>query len=74
MSSTTVVSQEPELLIERLKRFNDQDLNSLCEATDAAIIDGGGFGWVNPPGRRALWKPISAACCWCRSGSFSSPD
>ena len=21
---------------------------------DAAIIDGGGFGWVNPPGRRAL--------------------
>ena len=30
------------------------DLNALCEATDAAIIDGGGFGWVNPPGRRAL--------------------
>jgi ribosomal protein S18 acetylase RimI-like enzyme len=45
---------EPELLAEQLKRFNDTDLNALCEATDAAIIDGGGFGWVTPPGRRAL--------------------
>ena len=26
----------------------------LCEATSAAIIDGGGFGWVNPPGMLAL--------------------
>ena len=34
--------------------FTDEDLHALCEATDAAIIDGGGFGWVNPPGRRAL--------------------
>ena len=54
MSSTTIVHPEPELLIERLKRFTDDDLNALCEATDAAIIDGGGFGWVTPPGRRAL--------------------
>ena len=54
MSETSTVSREPDLLIERLKRFNDDDLNTLCEATDAAIIDGGGFGWVNPPGRRAM--------------------
>ena len=45
---------QPEPLIEHIKQFNDTDLNALCEATDAAIIDGGGFGWVNPPGRRAL--------------------
>jgi ribosomal protein S18 acetylase RimI-like enzyme len=54
MSGTSTASREPELLIERLKRFTDNDLNALCEATDAAIIDGGGFGWVTPPGRRAL--------------------
>jgi ribosomal protein S18 acetylase RimI-like enzyme len=48
------LNQEPELLAERMKRFGDSDLAALCEATDAAIIDGGGFGWVNPPGRRAL--------------------
>ena len=51
--SGAVLNQEPELLIEQIKRFNDHDLNALCEATDAAIIDGGGFGWVTPPGRRA---------------------
>lgn len=45
---------EPELLVERLTEFTEDDLHALCEATDAAIIDGGGFGWVNPPGRLAL--------------------
>ena len=37
-----------------MEEFTDADLHALCEATDAAIIDGGGFGWLNPPGRRAL--------------------
>ena len=45
---------EPELFVERIVEFSDDDLHALCEATHAAIIDGGGFGWVNPPGRRAL--------------------
>src|ERR1700681_3166840 len=44
----------PELFVERISEFTDEDLHALCEATDAAIIDGGGFGWVTPPGRRAL--------------------
>jgi ribosomal protein S18 acetylase RimI-like enzyme len=44
----------PEVLIERLAEFTEDDLHALCEATDAAIIDGGGFGWINPPGRLAL--------------------
>lgn len=43
-----------EMLIERVTEFTDEDLNALCEATDAAIIEGGGFGWINPPGRRLL--------------------
>jgi ribosomal protein S18 acetylase RimI-like enzyme len=53
MPSTTL-PPEPVLHVEQVKRFNDPDLHMLCEATDAAIIDGGGFGWVTPPGRRAL--------------------
>ena len=40
--------------VERVERFTDDDLHALCEATHAAIIEGGGFGWVNPPGHRAL--------------------
>ena len=52
--SETLSPPEPEVLIERLTEFTEDDMHALCEATDAAIIDGGGFGWVNPPGRLAL--------------------
>ena len=44
----------PTLAVERAERLGEDDLHALCEAADAAIIDGGGFGWVNPPGRPAL--------------------
>ena len=43
-----------ELAVERIEAFSDDDLHALCEATHAAIIEGGGFGWVRPPERRAL--------------------
>ena len=45
---------ETELLTEQIQEFSGADLHTLCEATDAAILDGGGFGWLTPPGRRAL--------------------
>ena len=44
----------PTLIVERAETLPDDDLHALCEAADAAIIDGGGFGWVEPPGRMAL--------------------
>jgi len=44
----------PQFIVEHVEELDDADLAALCEATDAAIIDGGGFGWINPPGRRAL--------------------
>lgn len=45
----------PLRAVERAESFDDEDdLHALCEATHAAIIDGGGFGWVSPPGHRAL--------------------
>jgi ribosomal protein S18 acetylase RimI-like enzyme len=52
--ASDMLNTDPVLLVERLKGFDDSDMHTLCEATDAAIIDGGGFGWVSPPGRRAL--------------------
>jgi hypothetical protein len=54
MSAPAPIQEKPDLFVERLKVFADNDLHALCEATDAAIIYGGGFGWVTPPGRRAL--------------------
>ena len=44
----------PTLMVERPDTLDDDDLHALCEAADAAIIDGGGFGWITPPGRQAL--------------------
>ena len=41
-------------VVDRLTEISDEDLSALCEAADAAIIDGGGFGWVTPPGRLAM--------------------
>jgi ribosomal protein S18 acetylase RimI-like enzyme len=44
----------PALAVERASEISPEDMGALCEAADAAIIEGGGFGWVNPPGRAAL--------------------
>ncbi len=48
------MSQPPSLTVERVTELHDDDLAALCEATNAAILDGGGFGWVSPPGQQAL--------------------
>lgn len=43
------------------ERFKSGDLHDLCDATEAAIREGGGFGWVNVPGRDVLeryWKGV----------------
>ncbi len=43
-----------ELSVERVFSLDETELSELCEATDAAIIEGGGFGWVAPQGRESL--------------------
>ncbi len=48
------VRAKPVLLAERVTRLDDDDMQALCEATSAAILDGGGFGWVTSPGRQVL--------------------
>jgi ribosomal protein S18 acetylase RimI-like enzyme len=42
------------IAVDRLSEISDDDMQALCEATDAAILDGGGFGWVHSPGRQML--------------------
>lgn len=49
--------------IEKVSDLKRSDLYDLCDAADAAIIDGGGFGWVSPPDRDAMerhWKGVMA--------------
>lgn len=47
-------AQQHALSVEQAGAINDHDMAELCEATDAAIIESGGFGWVEPQGRTAL--------------------
>ena len=55
----------------RFKRFNVKaelckslskiDLQELCDATEEAILAGGGFGWISPPSLKTLqnyWKGV----------------
>jgi ribosomal protein S18 acetylase RimI-like enzyme len=47
-------ASQARLVVERVQSLSEGDLAALCEATDAAIIDGGGFGWIEPQGRERL--------------------
>ena len=47
--------------VERVTRYSGTDLDDLCEATENAITEGGGFGWLKPPPRQVLenyWKGV----------------
>jgi ribosomal protein S18 acetylase RimI-like enzyme len=49
--------------IEIADRLSPADLNDLCDATDAAIEAGGGFGWVKTPERAIMeryWRGVLA--------------
>ena len=47
--------------VERLTQYSGTDLDDLCEATESAILEGGGFGWLKVPPRQVLenyWKGV----------------
>jgi ribosomal protein S18 acetylase RimI-like enzyme len=54
-------AKSPSTSIERLTRIEEVDLQDLCAATEEAIRDGNGFGWLEPPRRSVLeayWKGV----------------
>lgn len=51
----------PSIAVERLKELVGADLHDLCDAAEAAILDGGGFGWVKAPPRHVFesyWRGV----------------
>lgn len=51
----------PLVSIDIVEKLEPADLNDLCDATDAAIEAGGGFGWIKPPARDVVeryWKGV----------------
>src|SRR3546814_4061744 len=56
-------AKEPEatVAVDRLTGFYGPDLHDLCDAAEAAILHGGGFGWLSPPPRQAMeayWQGV----------------
>ena len=65
MSEQNKLKSDPIIGVEHIKeQFSQADLNDLCDATDAAIEGGGGFGWVELPARdtlEAYWRGVITA-------------
>ena len=54
MNGNDKLEQSTNIMVELIHNLNSADLNDLCDAAEAAIIDGGGFGWLAPPPRDVL--------------------
>jgi ribosomal protein S18 acetylase RimI-like enzyme len=54
-------TRAPTTSVEPLEAFEGTDLEDLCDAADAAIKAGGGFGWLRAPPRHimeAFWRGV----------------
>ena len=54
---------KPDVRVELVTELTPGELQDLCDATDAAIEAGGGFGWVKLPAHEILeryWKGVLA--------------
>lgn len=65
MSEQNLKSKNPSVTVDQItEALSKPDLNDLCDATDAAIEGGGGFGWLHVPERDMLeryWQGVIAA-------------
>lgn len=60
-SSNQKETRTPTIEVDYVEELNVTDMNDLCDATDAAIESGGGFGWVETPARHILerfWQGV----------------
>ncbi len=58
---TLLKMRQPTTAVERLTEFAGPDLHDLCDAAEAAIEVGGGFGWLSPPPREIMesyWRGV----------------
>jgi hypothetical protein len=61
MSASAGPGSAGRVAVERLTQYSGTDLDDLCEATESAIVEGGGFGWLKAPPRQVLenyWKGV----------------
>ena len=57
----TTAAPPPKIVVERLSSFEGSDINDICDAAEAAIVEGGGFGWLKAPPRHVFetyWRGV----------------
>ena len=47
-------NRKPKISVETVSSLSAGDMQELCDATEAAIEEGGGFGWLKLPPRKTL--------------------
>ena len=50
-----------QVMVETVTALKGADRHDLCDAAEAAILHGGGFGWLSPPPRQtmeAYWQGV----------------
>ena len=61
MSPEIMKGHVPKLSIESVERLSTGDLHELCDAAEAGIMSGGGFGWLSPPPKSVMedyWRGV----------------
>ena len=61
MTPEKLSNRTPEVSIDSPSKLTKGDLVELCEAAEAAIDSGGGFGWITPPPRKVMedyWRGV----------------
>ena len=56
-----MTGETPGIAVEKVESFTQRDLTDLCDASETAILEGGGFGWLTPPPRKVLeryWRGV----------------
>ena len=49
MTSNLLQKHIPKLSVETVDQLTERDIHELSDAAEAAILSGGGFGWLSPP-------------------------
>ncbi len=51
----------PEITVETAGSFSERDLADLCDASESAVLEGDGFGWLGPPPRHNAAQGFAAS-------------
>ena len=61
MTPETFLDHIAKLSVETVDKLTERDIHELCDAAEAAILAGGGFGWLSPPPKSVMedyWRGV----------------